>query len=102
MTSPGRESRPTGGEVLGAMGEAAARLGAFTSRLIEERPSVALSAALAAGFIVGGGLASRLGSRLTGAALRAGMTNVGTLAALDLVRRAVEDHLGTASNGTSQ
>jgi uncharacterized membrane protein YfcA len=78
-------------EVASTLGEAASQLGTFVSNVLDEQPGLALAAALAAGFLAGGGLASRLGSRITTTALRATFGNVATLVALDLLRRALED-----------
>ncbi len=99
--SPETGGAPSAGEVFGALREAATQLGSFVSHMVDDQPAVALAAALGAGFIAGGGLTSPLGTRLTATAFRAGLTNVGTLAALDLLRRALEDKLGTQGNGTA-
>jgi len=89
---------PSAGEVLGALGDAAAQLGAFVSNMVDEQPGTALVAALAAGFIAGGGLISPVGARLTASTIRATLGNVATLVALDLLRRALED--GGRSDGS--
>jgi hypothetical protein len=81
----------TAGEVLSSLGEAASQLGSYFSTMIEEQPGVTLAAAAAAGFVMGGGLMSRLGTRITTSTVRATLGNVATLVALDLLRRAVED-----------
>jgi hypothetical protein len=84
-------SAPSGREVLDQLEEAATHLSAYVSRLFEEQPVTVLAGALAAGFVFGGGLASRLGMRLTTTGLRMALGNATTLVALDLVRRAFED-----------
>ena len=97
--SPGAD-QPTMSEVAAALGEAASQLGTFVSHVLDEQPGLAVAAAVTAGFLAGGGLASRLGSRLTATTLRATVGNVGTLVALDLLRRALEDgaHVGRAES----
>ena len=85
------EARPGAGEVLRTLGDAASELGSFVTTLVEEQPATALMAALAAGFIAGGGLFSPIGTRLTSGTIRATLGNVATLAALDLVRRRLEE-----------
>jgi len=95
-------SEPTAGKVIGAIGEAADEVGAFVSHMLEEQPSTMVVAALTAGFVVGGGLTSRIGTRVTSATIRATLGNVGTLVALDLLRRALENgasHGGPSSPG---
>jgi uncharacterized membrane protein YfcA len=95
--SADRGTEPSAGDVLGALGDAAAQLGAFVSNMVEEQPATALIAAVTAGFIAGGGLASRVGTRITSSTIRATFGNVATLVALDLLRRALED--GGGSHG---
>jgi hypothetical protein len=93
---------PRAGEVVAALGEAATRLEAFVGTVIDKQPGVALAAAAAAGFVAGGGLNSRLGSRLTTGTLKATLGNLTTLMALDLVRRALEpgdEHASPAGPG---
>jgi hypothetical protein len=90
---------PTASEVLRALGDAASHLGAFVSHMLDEQPGTALAAALAAGFIAGGGLASPIGTRVTSSTIKATLGNVATLVALDLLRRALEDG-GTAGVGS--
>ncbi|HJQ84492.1 MAG TPA: hypothetical protein VKA21_10475 [Candidatus Binatia bacterium] len=89
MTTEGTE--PKVGEVLRALGEAASQLGSYVSYVLEEQPGTALAAALAAGFIAGGGLASPIGTRVTSTTVKATLGNVASLVALDLLRRALED-----------
>ena len=89
MTTNGR-AEARAGDVLGAVAEAANQLGSFASHLLDDQPATALCAALAAGFIAGGGLASPLGTRVTSATVRATLGNVATLVALDLLRRALD------------
>jgi hypothetical protein len=87
-TDGGANPRP--GDVLGAVGEAASQLGSFATHLIDDQPATALCAAVVAGFIAGGGLASPIGTRMTSATIRATLGNVATLVALDLLRRALD------------
>jgi hypothetical protein len=94
--SPEERSAATGGgvtagEVLSSLGEAASQLGSYLSNMIDEQPGVTLAAAAGAGFVVGGGLMSPLGTRITTSTVRATLGNVATLVALDLLRRAIED-----------
>jgi len=91
MSAEERPSQPTAGEVLGAVGKAATELGSFVAHMLDEQPGTALVGALVAGFVAGGGLVSPLGTRVTASAVRATLGNVGTLVALDLLRRALED-----------
>jgi uncharacterized membrane protein YfcA len=56
--------------------------------------------ALAAGFVVGGGLASPIGGRITTGTLRATFGNLATLVALDLLRRALEE--GGRTRGSAE
>jgi len=88
---------PDAREVLASLGEAARELGAFASHAVREQPGVALAAAAVAGFVAGGGLLSPIGMRMATGTLRAAAGNVGSLVALDLVRRAV----GGESRGTA-
>jgi len=100
--SPEAESRgPAMGDVASAVGEAASALGDFVSRVIDEQPGVALAAAAAAGFLAGGGLNSRLGSRVTVSTMKATVGNLTALVALDLLRRAVENGGSGASAGSA-
>ena len=85
------ENTASAGDVISSLGDAASQLGSFINNMIEEQPGVTLAAAAAAGFVMGGGLASPLGSRITTSTVRATLGNVATLVALDLLRRAVED-----------
>jgi hypothetical protein len=87
-TNGGAEARA--GDVLGAVAEAASQLGSFATHLLDDQPGTALCAALAVGFIAGGGLASPIGTRVTSATVRATLGNVATLFALDLLRRALD------------
>ena len=96
--SPAAGTEPSAGEVFGALEEAASQLGSFVSRMLEEQPGVVLVGALAAGFVVGGGLASPIGGRMTTSTIRATFGNVASLVALDLLRRALENG-GTSSVG---
>jgi hypothetical protein len=96
MTREREDAEPSAGQVLQAVGDAAAHLGSFVSHMIEEQPATALLGALATGFVAGGGLLSPLGTRVTSSAIRATVGNVATLVALDLLRRALED--GGSSN----
>jgi hypothetical protein len=89
-------TEPRAGEVLRAVGDAAAQLGAFVAHVLDEQPGTAMLGAVAAGFIAGGGLVSPLGTRLTSSAIRATLGNVATLVALDLLRRALEDGGGSS------
>jgi uncharacterized membrane protein YfcA len=98
--SPGQGSEPSAGEVFGALEDAASQLGSFVSRMVEEQPGMVLASALAAGFVVGGGLASPIGGRITTRTIRATFGNVATLVALDFLRRALED--GGTARGRSQ
>jgi len=100
MKPDGAEA-PGAGDVFGALGEAAGQLGSFASHLLEDQPGTALLAALAAGFITGGGLVSPIGTRLTSATVRATLGNVATLVALDLLRRALEVEGGSDVGGKS-
>jgi uncharacterized membrane protein YfcA len=95
--SPAGSGEPSAGEVVGAIGEAASQLGSFVSHMLDEQPATAVAAALAAGFVAGGGLTSRIGTRLTATTVRATLGNVATLVALDLLRRALEN--GEHSSG---
>jgi hypothetical protein len=88
--SSSQANAPSTGEVLTTVGQTVNELGAFVGRLLDEQPGTALAAAMGAGFVAGGGLASRLGARLTSATVRATLGNVVTLVALDLLRRGLE------------
>jgi hypothetical protein len=96
---PDEHNVASAGEVVSSLGEAASQLGSFMSTMIEEQPGVTLAAAAAAGFVMGGGLNSSLGSRITTSTVRATLGNVATLVALDLLRRAVD---GGSRSGSSQ
>jgi len=85
------EAEPSVGRVLDALGDAANQLRGYVSTLVDEQPALALGVALAAGFVAGGGLASRLGTRVTTTTLRATLGNVAGLVALDLLRRVLEE-----------
>jgi len=98
--SSDRTTEPNAGEVLRALGDAAAQLGAFVSHVLDEQPGTAIAAALAAGFVAGGGLASPIGTRVTSTTLKATLGNVASLVALDLLRRALDD--GGASHGGAE
>lgn len=98
--SPDQATEPSAGEVLRALGDAAAQLGAFVSHVLDEQPGTAIAAALAAGFIAGGGLASPIGTRVTSTTVKATLGNVASLVALDLLRRALDD--GGASHGGAE
>lgn len=86
-----RKSQATPREVASAFGNAANQLGTLVSRTLEEQPAVALAGALAAGFVAGGGLVSPLGLRIAATTLRATLGNVATMAALDMMRRELND-----------
>lgn len=86
-------------DVLSAVGDAASQLGSFFSHMVEEQPAVVLAAAATAGFVMGGGLASRIGTRITTSTVRATLGNVATLMALDLLQRALQD--GGIPSGSS-
>jgi hypothetical protein len=88
---------PKVSEVLSALSDAAKTLGTYVAHAVDETPGVTLAAAVAAGFVVGGGLLSPLGGRLVAATARATAGNVATLITLDLVRRALEE--GGAARG---
>jgi hypothetical protein len=90
MTAAGNDP-PTVADVLAKLGEAATTLGAYVTHTVDDHPAVAVGAALAAGFVLGGGLLSPLGARVVSATARATAGNVATMIALDLVRRALED-----------
>jgi len=75
---------PTVGEVIGAVGDAAARLQTYMSRMLQEEPALTTGAGVLAGFVLGGGLLSPLGMRLT----RTAVSNVSAILALELLRRA--------------
>ena len=98
--SSDRTTEPNAGEVLRALGDAAAQLGAFVSHVLDEQPGTAIAAALAAGFIAGGGLASPIGTRVTSSTIKATLGNVASLVALDLLRRALDD--GGAIHGGAE
>ena len=98
--SPDRTTEPSAGEVLRALGDAATQLGAFVSHVLDEQPGTAIAAALAAGFVAGGGLASPIGTRVTSTTVKATLGNVASLVALDLLRRALDD--GGASHGGAE
>jgi hypothetical protein len=66
---------------------------------VEEKPQVALAGALAAGFVIGGGLISPLGMRIAATTLRATLGNVATMAALDVLRRELIDGGSRGSSG---
>jgi hypothetical protein len=98
--SPDQTTEPSAAEVLRALGDAAAQLGAFVSHVLDEQPGTAIAAALAAGFVAGGGLASPIGTRVTSTTIKATLGNVASLVALDLLRRALDD--GGASHGGAE
>jgi len=98
--SPDQTTEPSAAEVLRALGDAAAQLGAFVSHVLDDQPGTAIAAALAAGFIAGGGLASPIGTRVTSTTVKATLGNVASLVALDLLRRALDD--GGASHGGAE
>jgi len=89
--NPDAATTPSAGDVLRALGDAATQLGAFVSHVLDEQPGTAIAAAVAAGFVVGGGLASPIGTRVTSSTVKATLGNVASLVALDLLRRALED-----------
>jgi hypothetical protein len=89
------------GEVAAAIGEAATQLESFVTTVIEEQPGVAIAAVAAAGFVAGGGLNSRVGSRLTTGTLKATLGNLAALMALDMVRRALENGGESASTASA-
>ena len=100
MSANGR-AEPRAGDVLDAVAEAARQLGSFATHLLDDQPGTALCAALVAGFIGGGGLASPIGTRVTSATVRATLGNVATLVALDLLRRALDVEGGSDVRGAS-
>jgi hypothetical protein len=87
-------------EVLSALEDAASEIGSVASRMVGEQPALLLMGALAAGFVVGGGLASPIGGRITTGTLRATFGNLATLVALDLLRRALEE--GGRTRGSAE
>lgn len=99
--SPGQGSEPSASQVFDALEDAASQLGSFVSRMVDEQPGMVLAGALAAGFIVGGGLASRIGGRIATSTIRATFGNIATLVALDLLRRALEDGGRTSAGSQS-
>jgi hypothetical protein len=86
-------------EVASAFASAATQLGTLVSRTIEEQPGVALAGAVAAGFVAGGGLISPLGLRIATTTLRATLGNVAAIAAVDLLRRELNDGGGRGNPG---
>jgi hypothetical protein len=97
--SPETGAEPSVSEVVGALQDAASQLGSYVARMVDEQPGMVLAGAVAAGFIMGGGLVSPIGGRITTSTIRATFGNVATLVALDLLRRALEDG-GSTSAGT--
>ena len=94
-----RKAPPTPRAVASSFGSAANQLGALVVRTVEEKPQVALAGALAAGFVVGGGLVSPLGLRIATSTLRATLGNVATLAAVDMLRRELIDGGSRGNSG---
>jgi hypothetical protein len=86
-----RRTPATPRAVASSFGNAANQLGTLVAQTIEEKPQVALASALAAGFVVGGGLISPLGLRIAATTLRATLGNVATMAAMDVLRRELID-----------
>src|SRR5262249_22756280 len=83
MTPPGSVDSPTVGEVIGAVGDATAQLQTYVSRMVQEEPALT-TAGVVVGFVLGGGLLTPLGARLT----RAAVSNVSAILAPELLRRA--------------
>jgi len=84
MTPPGSVDSPTVGEVIGAVGDAAAQLQTYASRMVQEEPALTTAGVVVVGFVLGGGLLTPLGARLT----RAAVSNVSAILAPELLRRA--------------
>jgi len=89
--SPSADTQSPVNEALSVLEDAASEIGSVASRLVGEQPALLLMGALAAGFVVGGGLATRIGGRITTGTIRATFGNLATLVALDLLRRALEE-----------
>jgi len=98
--SPSADTPSPVSEAFGALEEAASEIGSVASRMVGEQPALLLMGALAAGFVVGGGLASPIGGRITTGTIRATFGNLATLVALDLLRRALEE--GGRTRGTAE
>ena len=98
----GRKGRSTQRAAASSFGDAANQLGALVAQTVEQKPQVALAGALAAGFVVGGGLISPLGLRLATTTLRATLGNVVTMAALDVVRRELIDGGSRGNSGNTR
>jgi hypothetical protein len=94
-----RKAPTTPRAVASSFGSAANQLGALVVQTVEEKPQVALAGALAAGFVIGGGLISPLGMRIAATTLRATLGNVATMAALDVLRRELIDGGSRGSSG---
>ena len=88
--------------VASSFGNAANQLGALVSQTVEEKPQIALAGALAAGFVMGGGLISPLGLRIAATTLRATLGNVATMAVLDVVRRELIDGGSRGNSGDTR
>src|SRR5262249_2742432 len=84
MRPSGPVDAATVGEVIEAVGEAGARLQTYMSRMLHEEPPLTTGGVVLAGFVLGGGLLSPLGMRLT----RTAVSNVSAILALELLRRA--------------
>ena len=102
MNTSSHQSTPTVADVVGALGEATSALGSLVSHLLEEDPTLALVTALGTGFIAGGGLTSPLAANVMSRVLRATAANLGTFAALDLLRRALEGDGGSPESTRAQ
>ncbi len=98
--SPGADTPSPVNEVLSALEDAASEIGSVASRMVGDQPALLLMGALAAGFVVGGGLASSIGGRITTGTIRATFGNLATLVALDLLRRALEE--GGRTRGSAE
>lgn len=96
------EPAPTVADVFAALGETASALRSLVEHLLREEPTLAVVAALGAGFIAGGGLTSPLGATLTSRAFRAALANLGTFAALDLFRHGMEEGFGSPQGARAQ
>ena len=96
-----RKGPATPRAVASSFGDATNQLGALVAQTVDQKPQIALAGALAAGFVVGGGLISPLGLRLATTALRATLGNVVTMAALDMVRRELIDGGSRGNSGSN-
>ena len=83
------ERLETAGIIPAPAREHLARIGTSLSRLIEEEPAVAILGAVLGGFVLGGGLRVLFRSRVLAALALGAARNVGTMVALDVVRRRI-------------